>query len=295
MNNLNWEHIRSFIYVVRTGSLSAAARKLNLSQPTVSRQIQSIEKELRLQLFQRNSKGLTLTSAGQNLVESAQQMDIFSDAFQRKAMGFYNDLQGTIRISACDTIGYFLLPKVIVEFQKIHPKVDIEIFTSNKAVNLFRREADVALSTKQPTQLNLVTRKLSDLALGFYAHQNYIDLHGEPNTKSDIKQYHFIGYDEDLSWIEEAARLGFEFTRHDFVFRTDNLLIQLALARAGGGIVVANTDMVNSWSELKQILTWVPLPPVPLYLVSHQDTQHNHLVRTLTSFLGDWFQNSKLT
>lgn len=289
LSNISWDLIHSFLAVSRHGSLSAAARELGVSQPTLSRDIQALETNTRLNLFKRTTQGLQLTEAGQQLMEAAERMDNAADLFARQASGLSMELEGTVRLSANEIVGIFLLPAAIAAFREQHPGVHIEIVISNRASSLSKREADIALRMFHPNQPDLVARRLPDLALGFYAHRDYVQRHGEPQTVKEFKQHAVIGFDESMDFIEGATQMGYQFRREDFPLRTDHMLMQINLARAGAGIIGTHVDLAEKFSELQRILHWVSLPSLEFWAVCHSDVQYNSRIRTVMQFLVQWF------
>lgn len=289
MNNIEWSLVRSFLAVSRQGSLSAAARELDVSQPTLSREIQSLEAAIGLNLFRRTTRGLQLTEDGRSLVEAAVRMEEAADLFSRQASGRSAELEGDVRISANEIVGIYLLPSAIAAFREQHPGVHVEIVISNRASSLSKREADIALRMFRPTQPDLVVRRLPDLALGFYAHREYLKKYGEPQTVEEFLQHSVIGYDEDMDFIEGAAKMGYKFVRDNFTVRTDHMVAHIALARAGAGIVGTHIDLAKRWPELVRILEWVPLPALEFWIVCHRDVQFNSRLRELMQFLANWF------
>jgi DNA-binding transcriptional LysR family regulator len=289
MDNLSWDLIHSFLAVAYHGSLSAAARQLGVSQPTVSRDIQTLETTTRLNLFKRTTQGLQLTEAGQRLMEAAARMGDAADLFARQAAGLSVELQGTVRISANEIVGIYLLPAAIAAFRDEHPGVHIEIVISNRASSLSKREADIALRMFRPNQPDLVARRLPDLPLGFYAHRDYIQKHGEPQTIDEFKQRAVIGFDESMDFIEGAAHMGYQFRREDFAVRTDNMLMHVNLARAGAGIVGTHVGLAEKFPELQRVLQWIDLPPLEFWAVCHSDVQFSSRIRSVMQFLVQWF------
>ncbi len=289
MNDIDWGLIRSFIQTARDGSLSAAAKSLGVSQPTLSRNIQMLEQQTKLQLFQRSTKGLTLTEAGGKLIDAAKQMEDASDLFQRQTTGLSEELEGDIRISANEIVGIYLLPPALTSFRKKHPKVHIEIEITNQSTSLSKRDADIALRMYRPTQPDLVARRLPDLSLGFFASKNYIEQYGLPTSAEDFKKHHIIGFDKDMAFITAAQNMGFDLSPQDFNFRTDYLPAQLNLARFDGGIVGTHVGLAKQYPELEQILDWLPLPSLEFWIVCHGDTAYNARIREMTTFLGQWF------
>ncbi len=289
MNNVPWALIRSFLAVVEAGSLSAAARELEVSQPTLSRNIQLLESQTRLNLFKRTSQGLMLTEEGKVLVESAQQMKSASETFVRQVSGLSTELKGEIRISANEIVGIYLLPAAIAAFRKRHPAVQIEIVISNRASNLNKREADIALRMFRPTQPDLVARRLTDMPLGFYAHQSYLDEYGTPESFDDFKLHTLIGFDQNRDFIDGAGAMGYAFSNDDFELRTDNLILQIQLARQGCGIVGTHVALANECPELKRVLEWAPIPALEFWVVCHADSQYNARIRAFKAHVIDWF------
>ncbi len=291
MNNVNWNLIRSFLAVVEHGSLSAAARALGVSQPKLTRDIQSIEAQTKLNLFKRTTKGLQLSNSGKSLVESAQKMNEYALMFNRKVQGSSTQLSGNVRISANEIIGLFLLPAAIAAFRKIHPAVSVEVLITNKVSSLSKREADIALRMFRPTQEDLVVNRLPDMHLGFFAHEKYIQNHGEFDSFEGFKNHTIIGYDESMEFIKGAAIGGFHLKREDFKIRTDNLIMQINLAKQGAGIIVTHKKLMHRYVYMKEIKTDIPLPTMPFWIVCHADTQYNARIRVFKNFLTQWFHN----
>ncbi|MFV1997939.1 MAG: LysR family transcriptional regulator [Acidiferrobacterales bacterium] len=289
MNNMDWGQIRSFLAVSRLGSLSAAARDLGLSQPTLSREIQALEKSTGLNLFKRTTQGLHLTEAGHTLVDAAGKMGAAADQFSRQASGLSVELSGDVRISVNEIVGVYLLPPAIAAFRTEHPGVHIEVVISNRASSLSKREADIALRMFRPTQPNLVARRLPDMELGFYAHRDYIEQYGEPANIDDFKDHTIIGFDEEMDFINGAAAMGYHFVRDNFALRTDHLLEQIGLMRAGAGINGTHVKLAERWPELVRVLEWVPLPALEFWCVTHSDVQYNSRIRELMNFLIRWY------
>jgi len=291
MIKMDWDLIHSFLAVSRTGSLSAAARELGESQPTLSRDIQAIESATKLNLFKRTTQGLTLTEAGKSLVEAATKMDEASNLFNRQVSGLSQELEGDVRISVNEIVGIHLLPPAIAAFRKENPLVNIEIVISNEASSINKREADIALRMFRPTQPDLVVKRLPDLAIAFYASDKYINEFGSPTSMAELTNHSVIGFDEKMEFIDGAAKMGQKMVREDFVLRTDHLLAQMSLARAGAGIVATHVELAKKYSELREVMTFAALPPLEFWIVCHSDTQYNARIRSLQKFLIEWFKN----
>ena len=167
----SWDLIRTFQAVAKTGSLSAASRALQLTQPTVGRHVDMLEDALNLPLFVRSREGMTLTQKGADLVAQATEMEKAATGFERHAAGLDEEVTGAVRISANEIIGVMILPRILPKFMQANPGIELELIVSNSAANLLQRDADVAIRMFRPTQNDLVARKITELSLGFYAHR----------------------------------------------------------------------------------------------------------------------------
>lgn len=289
MNNIDWELIRTFLAVAEQGSVSGAARVLAASQPTLSRHIRELERCTQLSLFERSPRGLALTGQGEALVEAARGMGESAERFARLAGGLSVELDGDLRISANEIVGYHLLPPLIAAFRERYPGVAIEVVISNRTSSLSKREADVALRMFRPEQPDLVAARLADLALGLFARRDYLDRHGTPATPSELSGHALIGFDEDPAFIEAAASMGARLGRGDFPLRTDHMPLHVALMRAGAGIGATHAGLAARYPELVRVLPGVPLPALEFWCVCHRDLRLNPRVRALMRFAGEWF------
>jgi len=292
MNNIDWDLVRSFLAVSRQGSVSAAARELGVSQPTLSRAVQTLEAETGLNLFKRTTQGLALTEAGQKLVDAADRMNDAADQFQRQASGLSEELTGDVRISVNEIIGIYMLPPAIAAFREQHPGVHVEIVITNRISSLSKRDADIALRMFRPTQPDLVARRLPDLEMGFFAHKNYIARHGRPASFEEMMQHSVIGFDEGMDFINGARAFGYELKREDFPLRTDHLLAQLGLMRAGAGISGTHVEIAKHFPELVRIMEFIDLPKLEFWCVCHADVQFNSRIREMMNFLAEWFDTN---
>lgn len=287
----DWNLIKAFLQVAESGSLSSAAVLLGLSQPTVSRQISQLEVESGLNLFKRTSQGLLLTESGEDLVETARKAQSSINGFQRKLLGQTENLAGDVRISVNDVVGTFMLPPALAAFRLLYPQIQIEIVISNKATSLNKRDADVALRMFRPTQPDLVARRLPNLKLGFFAHESYLARFGTPDKPEDIFNHCIIGFDQDMSFIEGAQALGFNLSKKNFQFRTDDLTVQINLLRAGAGITGTHTGLVEQIPGIVGVLPMIPIPDLEFWAVCHHDVQYNARIKVFMEFLVEWFKD----
>src|SRR3954447_21314158 len=158
----DWNRARAFLITAEEGSLSAAARALGLTQPTLGRQVDALEAELGVVLFERVGRGLTLTAGGLDLLEHVRAMAEAADRFALVASGQSQTLEGAVCITASEVISAFLLPPVLAQIRKKHPGIEIKLVATNEVRDLRRREADIAIRSGRPTDENLVTTRLRD-------------------------------------------------------------------------------------------------------------------------------------
>lgn len=284
---ISWDLIRTFQSVAQTGSLSGAARALQLTQPTVGRHIDLLEDALNLTLFVRSREGMMLTQEGADLITEAQEMEAAAKGFERRAAGLDEDVTGVVRISANEIFGVMILPRILPEFMRVNPGIEVELSVSNSAANLLQRDADVAIRMFRPQQNDLVARRITELPLGLYAHKNYLSEKGTPQALSDIRSHSFIGMDRDTSLIDTAQTLGEYFSINDFAFRCDNILTHIEAIKSSMGIGVTHQGLAASWPDIDRVLPDIRLPSLDLWIACHTEVRHNKRIRLVMDFLGE--------
>ncbi len=287
-----WELYRSFLAVFREGSLSGAARALALTQPTVGRHIDALEQALGVKLFTRSQSGLGATEGASALLPHAEAMASAADALQRAASGSALEDRGVVRVTASEMIGTEVLPQILTAFRQAHPRVVIELTISNRAEDLLRRDADIAVRMVRPTQDALLARKVGVIALGFHAHPRYLKAHGTPKTLSELMTHPLIGFDKQPS-VRRLDKLGLTISRDLFSFRCDSDVGQYAALRAGFGIGVCQIPLAQR-DKLVPVLpgaldfeleTWVAMHK-DLKSTRRMSLMFTHLVRHLQSYIS---------
>ena len=178
----SWDELRTFVEVARDGSLSGAARRLGLTQPTVGRHIDALEAALGLTLFTRSPRGLTPSPAALALAPHVEAMAASAAALIRAASGEAAADRGTVRVTASEIIGSEVLPPIIADFRAAHPGIAIELALTNRTEDLARRDADIAVRMVRPTQRGLVARRIGTTRIGLYAHRDYLARFGVPRS-----------------------------------------------------------------------------------------------------------------
>ncbi|WP_025587221.1 LysR family transcriptional regulator [Sphingomonas sp. UNC305MFCol5.2] len=240
---IDWERQRAFLAVMTEGSLSAAARRIGVAQPTVRRRIEALETEIGAPLFTRSPSGLLPTARAEALGEHVRTMALAAEAFARSASGEASDVAGRVRISASDVIAIEVLPPILADLARRHPALVIELSPSNRNEDMLRREADVAVRMVAPQQEALVARRIGAIALGLHAHPAYLKARGTPSSLEEIRSHTLIGVEHDTPILRALQAGGLPIRRDDFAFRSDSDLAQLAALRAGLGIGVCQVPL----------------------------------------------------
>ena len=288
----DWDLYQSLHAVVRAGSLSAAARTLGLSQPTVGRHVEQLEQALGQPLFTRSPQGLRPTEFALALAPSLEAMASAAQIALREASGGAEAIGGVIRLAASEVIGAEVLPALLAEFHEQHPGVVIELALSNRAEDLLHREADIAVRMMRPTQTGLLARRLGVIQGGVYAHRGYLQKHGQPRTL-DAPGHAAIGYDRDDAPVRAITNAYPAVSRELFAFRSDSDLAQLAAIRAGFGIGAVQHGIARRDPNLVHVLDAVFNFELEVFVVMHEDLKANrrmrlmfdHLVAGLTEYV----------
>src|SRR4051812_30269985 len=270
MNDPDWSLYRAFLAVMTEGSLSAAARALGLTQPTLGRQVAELERALGVALFTRSPQGLKPTDAALDLQPHAQAMAGAASALVRAASGTGDTARGVVRVTASEIIGAEVLPPILADFLPNHPGVAAELSLDNQQQDLLRGAADIAVRMVRPTQDALVARRLADTHLGLYAHRRYIETEGAPTSLEQLRDHAVVGFDKGTPFLRGLVQ-RVPLPPQGFAFRADSDLAQLAAVRAGFGLGFIQHGVARRDPDL------VPVCPgqigfdLPVWLVMHED------------------------
>lgn len=279
MNPVDWEQQRAFLAVLETGSLSGAARRLNLAQPTVRTRIETLEAALGTALFTRSPGGLHPTERGLALHEHARAMALASDAFIRTASAAPDEVAGTVRITASEVIAVEVLPAILAELAREHPRLVIELSPSNRNEDVLRREADVAVRMVPPRQEALVARRIGAVPLGVHAHPDYLAGRPFPTRFEELAGHRLIGPERDSPMLRQVQAANFPVRIADLSFRAESDHAQLAAIRAGLGIGVCQIP-IGVRDGLVRLLPVFEMP-LETWVVCHEDLRGVARVRTV--------------
>ncbi|WP_050462675.1 LysR family transcriptional regulator [Herbaspirillum autotrophicum] len=288
-----WELYRSFLAVLQEGSLSAAARALGVTQPTIGRHIDALEAALGFALFTRSQHGFKPTEAALALGPHAENLALNAAALLRVASAHGGDgsaVRGTVRISASEVVGAEVLPPILTALRVAHPQLVIELVLSNRIDDLLLRQADIAIRMLRPTQEALVTRRAGNITLGLHAHRRYLQQHPAPQDMRELGQHALIGFDRETAFIRSFMQATGNLQRAAFALRTDSDLAQLAAIRAGFGIGICQVNLARRDPGLVHLLPQQFVMQLDTWVVMHEDLRGSPRCRITFDALADGLQ-----
>lgn len=283
----DWNRARAFLVTAEEGSLSAAARALGLTQPTLGRQVAALEEELGAVLFERVGTGLVLTPTGAQLMDHVRAMGEAATRLSVSASGQSSEVDGTIRISATDSFCAFVLPGIIATLRETAPGITVELEASNTVADLRRREADIAIRSARPSDPDLFARKVMDAEARLYATPDLLARLGHPACNADLANAPFIGFDSNAQYIAELRRRGIELSPANFPLVTENHIVHWNCARQGIGIAIMETGIAAADADMVEAAPWLDGFPFPLWLVTHRELHTSRRVRLVFDHLAD--------
>lgn len=287
MDRIDWNLARAFCATADAGSLSAAARKIGLTQPTLSRQVAALEDALGVTLFERIGKKLVLTDAGLGLLEHAQAMTAAADAMALAAAGKVQEIAGRVTISASDAISAYLLPEVIARIRQQAPQITLVVVASNSLSDLRRREADIAIRHVRPTEPELIGQLVHESTAHFYAAQPWVARNGAPSSVTELAKADLLGFEPAERFAEHLNRMGIPITPDGFRIVSENGVVIWELVRRGLGVGAMLCEIAERTPGVIRLLPDLPGTPVPIWLVSHRELRTSRRVRLVFEILAE--------
>ncbi len=285
---MDWDKLKIFHAVTQAGSFTKAGEVLNLSQSAISRQIQSLEYELKCSLFQRHARGLSLTDNGETLYKTANEViskikEVETDLVERK-----DKPSGKLVITTVVGFGGIWLTPKIKEFRDKNPDIEVELVVTNDELDLSMREADIAIWMRQPKQLNYIQRKLVDINYHIYSSSKYIAKKGTPKTAKDLDKHDLITYGKGtpspLSEKEWILKLGTKQKRKP-VMKVNNIYSLMLAVDAGAGLAALPDYMVGDNKGLVRVLPEVNGPKYEAHFVYPQSLKNVARVKAFRDFI----------
>ncbi len=283
----NWSDLRIFLAVQRSGSLSAAARELHLNQTTVGRRLAELESAVGVQLFDRLPDGLRLTAAGREILAPAEAMEERAFTVHRTLAGRGLGVEGVVRLATLESFGTGFLAPRLSPLLEAHPGLRLELVTSNRRLDLSRREADLALRLSKPVESGLVARRLGALEYAVYGAPAYLQRHGRPDAASALSGHALLALDQSLASVPEAHWLDQQRGEAEPVLRSTSLLLLHQAAVAGMGLAVLPRWLAESAPGLELVLGREPILRRELWLAFHPDLRRVPRIRAVVEFVSE--------
>lgn len=291
---MNWENIRYFLQVARSEQILAAARRLNADHATVSRRIASLENAIGTRLFDRVSKGVVLTAAGERLLKAAEVAEAEFLKAQSAANVEAMEVAGVVRLAVPDVFGAYMLPRILASLKQEHPRLTVQIIPLSRGLSLAKREADIAIAIGRPHEGKCAARKLIDYSLHFYASVDYLRRRGTPRSREALWDHAIVSYVSDLL-VSDHLDLVPDFNRRE----ADRLeyasaVAQIAAVRAGAGVGMLHDYAVHADPEMVRVLAEETCVR-SYWLTCHLDNRDVPRNRIVMKTIGDYVKRNRST
>jgi DNA-binding transcriptional LysR family regulator len=287
---VDWDKLRIFHAAASAGSFTHAADTLGLSQSAVSRQVSALEQDLRVPLFHRHARGLVLTEQGELLFHTAQDVLLKLEATKIKLTDSKERPNGELRVTSAVGLGTGWLTPRIGEFMDLYPDIQLKLLLTDEELDLSMRMADVALRTRQPSQPDLIQRKLFTIRFHAYASPEYLKRHGTPRSAADLDGHRILAfggkspnYMQGLSWLATAGREG--TTPRIFQATISNVMALTSAVERGVGIAVLPDYLASDGKGLVQVLTDEEMPTLDAFFVYPEELKSVARVQVFRDFL----------
>jgi len=282
----DWNRARAFLVTAEEGSLSAAARALDMTQPTVGRQVSALEEELGVSLFERTNSGLVLTQSGADLMTQVKAMAEAATNLSLLASSHVEAVEGIVCISATEMIAAYVLPPIIEKLRNQWPKIEIEIIASSDSSDLSRREADIAIRNFRPTQQELIAKRVQDTLGHLYASKNYVQNLEHRRSPKDLNNAAFFGVDRSNSVILYLNKFGFDLNSSNFPLIVANHLVQWEMVKHGAGIGFMMASIGDAEPLVERVLPAFPAFATETWLVAHRELKNSRRLRVVFDYLA---------
>ena len=277
-DEFDWSLVRSFVAVLDAGSLTAAARRTGMHQPTLSRHVAELEAQLQAPLFERTGRGVVPTASALAIADAARRMQADAQSLALVLAGRRAATTGTVRITTSRVAATWLLPPVIARLQAEEPGIQVELVGSDALSNLLRREADIAVRMVRPAQGSLVARKLGEIPIVACAHRRYLADAPPLRVPDDLAAHRLVGFDRDDTVLRGFASMGMPVRREAFAVRTDDQVAYVQLVAAGAGVGFVTPYVLRRLPGVERVLPMLAIPPMPCWLAVHREIRGNPVV-----------------
>lgn len=283
----DWDDLRYALAIARSGGLSAAARALKVDNSTVFRHLNALEERLGAKVFERLPTGYRPTEAGERLLDAAERMETEAIAIDRELAGRDTRLSGKLRVTSSETLAFRILTAEIAKFREAHPGIEVELTLDNRALDLSRREADVALRALRPREPDLFGRKLADIEWAIYGAAGVFPKRLPSGGRQSFEGQPFVSWAETAEGIRAARWLSQNIPREAVVYRSSSVLNQLVAAKAGMGLAVLPCYLGDPEEGLSRATNPIPELTTELWLITHAALKESARVRTFMEIVGE--------
>lgn len=289
----DWNDLRAFLAIARSGQISSAARMLQVDSTTVSRRLRRLERALGQRLVEQTRSGQVLTQVGEGLLIRVERMAEEAAAlFQSGAQ--YRGLGGQIRLSVSEGFGSWFLAPRLPSLARDHPELTVELVATSGFLSPSKREADIAVMLSRPKAGPLIARKLADYSLMLYVAPAYLTEAGTPQTPDDLSRDHrLVGYISDLLYAPELDYLKEVHPDLQATIKSSSIIAQLRLVVGGAGIGVLPCFMGDQERGLQRVLPELRIKR-SFWIVTHKDNHRLEKVRYLSDWLASQVRTEQL-
>ena len=284
---MDWDKLRIFHAVADAGSFTHAGDTLQLSQSAVSRQIRALEESLNTILFHRHARGLILTEQGELLFDATRTMNKRIDAAAARIRDSEEEVYGELRVTTTTGIGTIWLAPRLYKLYEAYPELKIDLMMEERVLDLPMREADVAIRMKEPSQADLIRKRLMFVRIGLYATHEYIARHGSPKTMEDIKNHRLIFQNPRSPQVLAGQNLVKELTTFEIgaTLTVNNYFGVLQAAIHNLGIGMLPDYVTNAFDSMVRVLPDVESMEVPVYLAYPEELRHSKRIEAFRDFV----------
>ncbi|MBN3811731.1 LysR family transcriptional regulator [Paraburkholderia sp. Ac-20347] len=285
--NPNWNDLRIFLEVARSGTLGGAARRLKVDHSTISRHIARLEETINSPVFERDYQGLHITAKGREIVQYVEAMEADAVALSDALGGSHQEPSGSVRVGTMEGIASLYLAGEFGRLKKTHPKISVELVTTTHQMHVNQREADIFLSFFPPDGKALDVVPIGEFPLHLYAAPAYLEAHGTPVDVADLSRHEFASYVSDLIQLDTVRWLDEVVSNPSLSFQSSSMIAQLFAAMSAAGIVMLPSFAKAERFGLVPLLTGRIKVKRTIWMTVHRELQYLPRIKSVTQFLQE--------
>jgi len=282
---MDWDRVRIFLEVARTGQILGAARRLGVNHATVARQLTALEEEMKTVLVKRDTTGCTLTRSGEALMATAERVESELLKVGSQLAATSDRVTGVVRVGAPDGIGNYFLAEQLGALAEVHPELTIQLVPLPRTFSLSKREADIVITIERPKEGRLITTKLTDYSLSLYASQHYLSGIAPIHREDDLAGHLFITQVPDFIYSRALDYASYFDTVMSRRYECGSVVGQMEAVRAGHGIGILHDYAARRYPELRRLLPEIKFVR-SYWLVSHPDTHGTRRVKEVHRYIA---------